>query len=292
MRRISKPSPDPIYPAYVVGDSDNVVGKIRVAALTKPKSTLDQVEDLLRRLLAGMVPEVPMVEKLLQRLVAETQSRQPAPVSPPEPMGLGNLLRLYLSGQQTSGQQTSGEQTSGQHTSGQQTSGQQTSGQQTRQRPIRQDWNGIICFSCGKSCHSATRCPALDESIPFMLPGWRAETTPGGFIMISPCVAAERHQTATDPGEGFATRISSSIRPQDPGGGGLTIATPRGVMDIEVTNSPELSVGGASVCSLTDFGGVGRGGQDWGHSTFGVSTCGSGYTVIGWNGEAGQCDRL
>ena len=34
-------------------------------------------------------------------------------------MGLGNLLRSCLSGQQTSGQQTSGQQTSGQQTSGQ-----------------------------------------------------------------------------------------------------------------------------------------------------------------------------
>ena len=106
IRRVSKPGPEPIYPAYVVGDSDNVVEEIRVAAVTKPKSTLDQVEDLLRRLLAGMaslvpvpapVPEVPMVEKLLQHLVA--------PVVTPEPVGLENLLRLYLSGQQTSGQQ-------------------------------------------------------------------------------------------------------------------------------------------------------------------------------------------
>ena len=24
-----------------------------------------------------------------------------------------------------------------------------------------------------------TRCPVLDESFPFMLPGWRAEKTPG-----------------------------------------------------------------------------------------------------------------
>ena len=60
IRRISKPSPDPIYPAYVVGDSDNVVEKIRVAAVTKPKSTSDQVEDLLRRLLAGMAAPVPV----------------------------------------------------------------------------------------------------------------------------------------------------------------------------------------------------------------------------------------
>ena len=131
MRRVSKPGPEPIYPAYVVGDSDKVVEEIRVAAVTKLKSTPDQVEDLLRRLLAGMaspapvpapVPDVPMVEKLLQRLVAETQIRQPAPVIPPEPVVLEHLLRSFLSGQQTSGQQL-------------------------RQGSIRRDWNGIVCFS-------------------------------------------------------------------------------------------------------------------------------------------------
>ena len=178
IRRVSKPGPETIYPAYVVGDPDNIVEEIWVAAVTKPKSTPDQVEDLLRRLLAVMaspapvpapVPEVPMVEKLLQRLVAETQIRQPVPVIPPEPVGLENLLRSYLSGQQTSGQQP-------------------------RQRPIRRDWNGIVCFSCGKAGHSVTRCPVLDESFPFMLPGWRADTTPGEFIIISPCVSAERRR--------------------------------------------------------------------------------------------------
>ena len=177
IRRVSKPNPDPICPAYVVGDSEHVDETLRVAAVTKPKSPPDQLEDLLRRLLANMaapvpvpapVPEVPTVEKLLQCLVAETQGRQPAAVSPPEPVGLGNLVRSYLSGQQTLGLQT-------------------------RQRPIRRDWNGVVCFSCGKSGHAAT-CPTLDESFPFMLPGWRAESTPGGFIMISPRVAAERRR--------------------------------------------------------------------------------------------------
>ena len=110
----------------MVGDSDNSVDDIRVAVVTKPKTAPDQVEDLLRRLLAGMapptpvpVPEVPMVERLLQRLVAKTQSRQPAPVIPPEPVGLEKLLRSYLSGQQISGQQS-------------------------RQRPARRDWNGVL----------------------------------------------------------------------------------------------------------------------------------------------------
>ena len=71
IRRISKPSPDPIYPAYVVGDSDNIGETIRVAAVTKLTSNPDQLEDMLRRLLASLaapvpvpapVPEVPTVE--------------------------------------------------------------------------------------------------------------------------------------------------------------------------------------------------------------------------------------
>ena len=84
VRRVSKPSPDPIYPAYVVGDSDNISETTRVAAVTRLKSVPDQLEDLLRRLLTAVdtpapIPELPVVEKLLQRLVAETQSRPPPP---------------------------------------------------------------------------------------------------------------------------------------------------------------------------------------------------------------------
>ena len=73
-------------------------------------------------------------------------------------------------------------------------SGQRTSLQHPRQGSVRRDWNTIVCFSCGKAGHSATRCPVLDDLFPFILPGWRAEMTPGGFIMISPHVAAERRR--------------------------------------------------------------------------------------------------
>ena len=45
-------------------------------------------------------------------------------------------------------------------------------------------------------------------------------------------------------GEGFATRISSNVRPQDPGGGAPTLAAPRRMMDIDVTDAPELYGGG------------------------------------------------
>ena len=150
VRRVySKPSPDQIYPACVVGDSDSN---------TQPRS--DHLEDLLRRLLMAVdppapIPEVPPVEMLLQRLVTETQSRSSPVVSPPASAGLEQMMRSFLSGQQP-----------------------------TRppppQRPIRRDWNGVVCFSCGKSGHAATHCPNLNESFPFMQPGWRVLLLPDG----------------------------------------------------------------------------------------------------------------
>ena len=114
-------------------------------------------------------------------------------MSPPEPVGLENLFRSYLSGQQTSGPQT-------------------------RQRPIRRDWNGV-CFSCGKSGHGVTLCHALDESFPFMLPGRRAESTPGGFIMISSHVAAERRRTGNSDSGGRGSPPGSVVMfdPRIPG---------------------------------------------------------------------------
>ena len=151
IQRVCKPGPEPVYPAYVIGESDDGVNDVRVATVNQPKSPPDQVEDLLRRLLTSMAPPVMvpapvlMVEKLLQHLVAENQRRPPAPVIRDEPGGLEKLFRSFLSGQQTLGQQV-------------------------RQRPARRDWNDLVCFSCGKSGHGVNRCPTLDESFPFMLP--------------------------------------------------------------------------------------------------------------------------
>ena len=105
VRQVSKPSPDQTYPAYVVGDSDSISETTWVAAVTRPRSGPDQLEDLLRRLLLAVdppapIPEVPPIEKLLQRLVTETQSRPSLDVSPPASAGLEQMLRLFLSGQQ------------------------------------------------------------------------------------------------------------------------------------------------------------------------------------------------
>ena len=72
-------------------------------------------------LVPAPVPEVPVVEKLLQRLVTETQIRQPAPVAVSEPAGLESLLRLLLSGQIAPAPQP-------------------------RQGSFRSDWNAFVCF--------------------------------------------------------------------------------------------------------------------------------------------------
>ena len=110
-----------------------------------------------------------MEEKFLQRLVAETQIRQPAPVVASEPAGVETLLKSLISGHLAPVQQP-------------------------RQGFFRCDWNAVVCFSRGKAGHSATRCPTLDDTFFFMLPGWNAEKTLGGYVMISPRAAAERRR--------------------------------------------------------------------------------------------------
>ena len=108
IRRVSKPVPEPVYPAYVVSESDKGVDDLRVAAVATTQSTPDQMEILFRRLLASAaaptpvpapVLEPPAVERLLQRLVAEAKVRQPVLVVPSELAGLEALLRALLSGQ-------------------------------------------------------------------------------------------------------------------------------------------------------------------------------------------------
>ena len=70
-------------------------------------------------------------------------------------------------------------------------SGQQTSRPKIWRSTVRRDRNGVGCFSCGKSGHDAN----LDYLFPFMLPGWRADSIPGGFVMISPSETAKHRQT-------------------------------------------------------------------------------------------------
>ena len=111
VRWVSKPSPDPIYPTYVVGDSDSISEMTRVAAVTGLRSGPDQLEDLLRRLLMAVDTQTPIPE-----------------VPPYEYSGVGGIradvtvVPLWPAG----------------------------TWPPPRQRPIRRDWNGLVCFSVPK----------------------------------------------------------------------------------------------------------------------------------------------
>ena len=56
VRRISKPMPEPAYPTYVVKQSEYETEPVRVVAVNKPNSSVDQSEELLKKLLAVLTP--------------------------------------------------------------------------------------------------------------------------------------------------------------------------------------------------------------------------------------------
>ena len=58
VRRISKPMPELAYPTYVVKQPDYETEPVRVATVNKPNSSVDQSEELLKKLLAVLTPTV------------------------------------------------------------------------------------------------------------------------------------------------------------------------------------------------------------------------------------------
>ena len=63
VRRVSKPMPEPAYPAYVVNESEYETEPVRVVTVNKPNSSVDQMDELLKRLLAVLTPTVPTPAK-------------------------------------------------------------------------------------------------------------------------------------------------------------------------------------------------------------------------------------
>ena len=109
VRRISKPIPEPAYPTYVVKQPDYETEPVRVVTVNKPNSSVDQSEELLKKLLAVLTPtvspparapELSPMDKLVQLLLSETAMREPAPPTPVEPPGLETLLQTYFAEQQ------------------------------------------------------------------------------------------------------------------------------------------------------------------------------------------------
>ena len=194
VRRISKPTPDLIYPTYAVGDTDSDNEVTRLAAVTGLKLDQHQLTDLLRRVISTAEHPAPDQEisdmaKLLQQLGRDALNGPPAVVNPPVPTTLEQMLRSFLDGQR------------------------QRQRQPPRQRPTRRNWTDVVCFSCRKSGHTVTRCPNLNEAFPFLQPGWWTEKTPGGFVMIPPQGTTDRRRLKTTAQGGSASRVSIHARP-------------------------------------------------------------------------------
>ena len=144
-RRISKPMPEPVYPTYVVEQQDYETEPVCVVTVNKPNSPVDKSEELLKKLLEVLTPAVPPpvrapdvspLKKLVQLLL-------PTPAEPP---GLETLLQKYFTGHKSPIQGP-------------------------RFGQARRNWSDVKCFSCWKTGRSATRCPTLDVTFPFILPG-------------------------------------------------------------------------------------------------------------------------
>ena len=106
-------------------------------------------------------PEPSALDKLVHLLRGKVAERKPALPATQEPTKFETRLQSFLDSKRMPSQEF-------------------------RQRPVQRDWSEVKCFSCGKSGHSAARCPKLDITFPFLLPGWKAEKTSVGYMMISP----------------------------------------------------------------------------------------------------------
>ena len=128
-----------------------------MAAVTATQPVPDQLKSLLRQLLPGLVvpptPPKPVpsgLKQLLQRLLTEAQVPQQAPPAQTGHSDIESLLQRLLPGTLSPTART-------------------------QPGPMRRNWTMLVCFSCGKAGHGATRCPNLDEAFPYMLPRWRVE---------------------------------------------------------------------------------------------------------------------
>ena len=150
-RRFSRPGPERALPVCTVDDPGCGRDDRMVAVVTTLLTAPDQLE--LRWLLPTPVAPAPppkpvpsAVEQLLQPLLVGTQALEPVPPVKTGITDIETLLQSLLPRVLTSALPA-------------------------LPGLMRRGWTAVVCFSCGKAGHGATRCPELNETFPFMLPG-------------------------------------------------------------------------------------------------------------------------
>ena len=211
VRRVSKPMPEPAYPAYMIKKQTEYEDEpVRTMTVNRPESSVDQSKELLKKLLAILTPAVPAparapepssMDKLVQLLIgkfAKNTSVPPAPPAPAEPTKLETMLRTYFEGKQSPSQQS-------------------------RLRPVRRNWSDVKCFSCGKNGSQCDPLPNVRRDFPIYIARLEGREDINWLLDDiakdgdGPPAGGKRRLIR---GEGFASRISKNARPHDPGGGG------------------------------------------------------------------------
>ena len=166
--RTRKPTPNPMYPTFTVGETDSNNEITRVAAVTKLKSDQHKLMEVIRRTLSNTErpnpkPEIPDILERLQQLLRESV-----------PNTLEQTLKSLFNGER------------------------QRQRQPPRLRQQRRDWTDVICFSCGRLGHTATRCPDFNETLPFLQPRWQTVKRSGGVTMKPPRAITDRRRAEND----------------------------------------------------------------------------------------------
>ena len=166
------------YPAYTVKPMEREPDAVRAVIGDKPAHSVDHRNEILKKLVDMLTPgdnttgkatEPSALERLVRLLRVHIKNKKPVvPVQPALPSWNTRLKSLLEVGRMPD--------------------------QGLGQGSVQRNWSAVKCFSCGNTGHSAARCPKLDVNFPFMLPGWRAEKTAIGYMMISPRRAMERNQ--------------------------------------------------------------------------------------------------
>ena len=174
-QRFSKPGPEGALPIYTVDEPGCGLDDRMVAAVTNdhPTGSARAVGDFAQTVAphpggAGVASQTSThgIEKLVSALTGGSAGTKARSTSQDRITDMETLLQSLLPGTLVPASWT-------------------------RPGPIRRDWATVVCFSCGKAGHGVGRCPELNETFPFMLPGWAAEKVGGSYVMISPRVAAE-----------------------------------------------------------------------------------------------------
>ena len=175
-----------------------------VVAVTTPVVGLADLEKLVQKLLLSVPALAPPpspapveIETMLKCLLLLTAA--PEPASPPR-----SAITAMKTGSRRLVQP-----------------GMPTSVPRTSPTSNRRDWTTVVCPSCGRPGHGVSWCPYLDETLPYMVGGKGGWTIHDGFAKGSRRASPVGKRRLIQGGES-ATWISNTLRPPDPGGGGLS----------------------------------------------------------------------